>query len=80
MLTVRFFASLREIVGASELQVQSEKGAKVEEIYGRLAKDHPRLTGYRASLLVAVNGEYSAWDRVVSDGDEVAFFPPVSGG
>ena len=75
-IKVRYFASLKERVGRSE---------EVLEIQGSLtARDLWRLCGADKSLpdnvLVAINMNYAEWDSAVSDGDEVAFFPPVTGG
>ncbi len=80
MLNIRLFASLRDAAGRSQLEWEWREPLTVEALFENLVRDHPRLEAYRSSLLVAVNEEYSAWDRPLSDGDEVAFFPPVSGG
>ncbi len=80
MLNIRLFASLRDAAGRSQLEWEWREPLTVEALFENLVRDHPRLKAYRSSLLVAVNEEYSAWDRPLSDGDEVAFFPPVSGG
>lgn len=80
MVTVRFFAGLREVVGRSEIDLDVRSGATVEEVFGRLRSDFPGLAPYRPLLLVAINEEYAPWERPLVDGDELAFFPPVSGG
>ncbi len=80
MLNIRLFATLRDAAGRSQLEWEWREPLTVEALFENLVRDHPRLEAYRSSLLVAVNEEYSAWDRPLSDGDEVAFFPPVSGG
>jgi molybdopterin converting factor subunit 1 len=79
-VNVRFFAGLREMVGRSDLQIDLPEGATPEDVWRRLAADHPGLAGRRASLSVAVNRRYSGFDAVLGDGDEVVFVPPVSGG
>ena len=45
-----------------------------------LEKSYPRIRDYRAVVLTAINQEYVARDAPITDGDEVAIFPPVSGG
>lgn len=73
---VKYFASLREEIGRAEDSVSISGTATVEEIWhqttGNLQRD--------GLVLVAVNQEYADFDHIVQDGDEVAFFPPVTGG
>lgn len=76
--SVLYFASLRDAAGADAEQVDSAQ-ADARALYAELRARHGfSLPSER--LRVAVNGEFAAWDRVLSDGDEVAFLPPVSGG
>jgi sulfur-carrier protein len=77
---VRFFAGIREAVGRSDLQLDVPEGATPEDVWRRLAVEHPALAGRRPSLTAAVNRRYSDFDAVLGDGDEVVFVPPVSGG
>ena len=79
-VTVRLFARLRDIAGASELSRDTAPGATIGEIWRDLAREFPELAGYERSISTAVNADYARMDRVVSEGDEVAFLPPVSGG
>jgi molybdopterin converting factor subunit 1 len=76
---VRFFARLRELTGTETEDVKASAGASVASVYAAMRAYHPALPpqeGVRAAL----NHEFVEWDAVVSDGDEVAFIPPVSGG
>jgi len=74
-ITVRFFASIRERLGR-ELEIIDSRGvATVADVWTRAAH-----TALPESLLAAVNMEYARPDQPVRDGDEVAFFPPVTGG
>ena len=77
-IRVRLFASLREKVGASELEVSLDRGATVADVSSRLRAEHPTLAAAR--FATAVNRAYATPDRVLADGDEVALIPPVSGG
>jgi molybdopterin converting factor subunit 1 len=77
---VRLFAGIREAVGRPEVQLDMPDGATPEDVWRELASAHPGLSGRRASLQTAVNRRYAAFDAVLSDGDEVVFVPPVSGG
>ncbi|ROR32336.1 MoaD/ThiS family protein [Inmirania thermothiophila] len=73
---VRFFASLRERMGQEEVQVRVDGPLTVRELWA-LATDGRELP---PNLLTAVNLEHAELDWTVQDGDEVAFFPPVTGG
>jgi len=75
-IEVKFFASLRERIGRSEHRLEAGDATTAAEVW-RLAtgaQDMPPNT------LVAINMEYASADAPVKDGDEVAFFPPVTGG
>jgi len=79
-IRVRLFASLREALGQNEVDLEVDEGATPEDVWHRLAVDHPALEGRRRSLAVAVNRGYAAFDQALAPGDEVVFVPPVSGG
>ena len=72
---VRCFASLREELGFGDKSIEYPLPLTIEEIWIKIA-DRPAPE----NLLCALNHEYSKFGQVVKDGDEVAFFPPVSGG
>lgn len=84
MLTLRFFASIRERLGCAGLTVALEPGcADITALVARL--DARELPGCAAVLLadntvVARNRSVCGRDALLSDGDEVAFYPPVTGG
>ncbi len=73
---VKYFASLRERLGREEDVVQAEEGATVENVWG-IVGDGEALP---ANILCAVNMEHVERNHPVKEGDEVAFFPPVTGG
>ena len=75
-----FFASLKDIVGARQMQLEMPAGATVGDVLTRLETSYPRIKDYRRVVLTAVNEEYVDHRALVQDGDEVAIFPPVSGG
>jgi molybdopterin converting factor subunit 1 len=79
-VTVRLFARLRDIAGAAELSRDLASGATIGDLWRQLALEFPELTRYERSISTAINADYARMDRVVGDGDEVAFLPPVSGG
>jgi molybdopterin synthase sulfur carrier subunit len=79
-VTVRLFARLRELTGATELDRHVADGATVATVWRDLVADWPALEPYTSSISGAVNAEYARMDAPVADGDEIAFLPPVSGG
>jgi molybdopterin converting factor subunit 1 len=79
-ITLKFFAVVRERLGESELIIELPEGSTigdVREIVNTMAGDHAPLVERSMTML---NQEYAQRDELLSDGDEVAFIPPVSGG
>ncbi len=76
---VMLFAMLRELKGASELELDVEPGTTVAGLQRRVLADLGE-NGVPGRLLYAVNQNYVTPDHELHDGDEVAFIPPVSGG
>ena len=74
-ITVKFFASLRERVGKAETAIVAAQSLRVSDIWLQTT-----CIAMPANTLCAVNMEYVDRNYVVRDGDEVAFFPPVTGG
>jgi len=79
-VTVRLFARLRDIAGATELARDLPPGATIRDVWRELAKEFPELAQYERSISSAVNADYARMDQRIGEGDEVAFLPPVSGG
>ncbi len=74
-VAVRLFAGLRELAGLRATEVELAPGSTAGDVWPALA-----LGEEPPGLLLAVNKSYVARDVVLSDGDEVALIPPVSGG
>jgi sulfur-carrier protein len=74
---VLLFAALRDAAGPS-VEVSVPAGATVRELRAELARVLPAALLARSAI--AVNHEYAEDARAVSEGDEVAVIPPVSGG
>ncbi len=75
-ITVKFFASLRETIGKSDISLDTDNIATAADVW-RIATDNYDPIG---NMLVAINMEYASLNETVKDGDEIAFFPPVTGG
>jgi len=79
-IRVLFFGVLRDIVGLREDSIEIPDGSRLESVFEHYAGRFPRLREMSASLVLALNQSFSESGAAVSEGDEVAFLPPVSGG
>jgi molybdopterin synthase catalytic subunit len=77
---VRFFASLRQAAGVAELERWLPAGSTVASLLGELSTTYPGLPVAAGAIYAAVNRAYVDAGTELADGDEVALFPPVSGG
>ncbi len=80
MIQVLFFARLREQLGCDRVTLATVPDT--DQLRGQLLADHPQWQAFltQPSLLVAVNHTLVKGAHPLQDGDEVAFFPPVTGG
>lgn len=77
---VRLFARLREQAGLEMESVSLPAGSTVSDVYDAMRSLHPALEPDRKAVRSAVNQDFADWTAPVSEGDEVVFIPPVSGG
>lgn len=77
---VRLFAMQRQQVGARQVELELADGSTAAAAWDDLVRSHPVLGASRPFVRFAINGVYSSEDAPLSDGDELAFIPPVSGG
>jgi len=75
-----FFASFRDLFGASETSLELGEGSSVQDLLDSLVRENPALSLIPVTAAVAVNQEYAGPETPLSDGDEVALIPPVAGG
>src|SRR4051794_709505 len=79
-VSVLYFGVLRDIFRREKELVALPAGATVETLLDHYRDLAPDQRGLWSSVAVAVNQEYARKDRLISEGDEVAMLPPVSGG
>lgn len=75
-IQVKFFASLKQRLQRESAEINEQPGLTAADVW-RIATDN---SDYPGNTLCAINMEYRPLNAKVSDGDEVAFFPPVTGG
>src|SRR5262245_59842004 len=75
-----FFATLKDIVGAHHMQIDVPCVATVADVVSKRSHTDPRTSAYRPASPTPINEEYLDQPAVLHAGDEVASFPPVSGG
>ena len=82
MTKVLFFASLKEQLQCASMPIDMEEPMQLSEFLKLLAEsvDNWQTASNQTSLLYAINQEMVTLDAIVSPGDEVAIFPPVTGG
>jgi len=79
-VTVKLFARLRELVGTHSIERQVAENATIADLVQMLQAEFPKLVEVFPRTVVSVNREFAERETRLTDGDEVAFFPPVSGG
>ncbi|VAW82635.1 Molybdopterin synthase sulfur carrier subunit [hydrothermal vent metagenome] len=80
MITIKYFASLREKIGRDQDMVEYAPEMTIQSLWNHLHGNTELMGVEVKELLCAQNMEYTRWDVVLNDGDEIAFFPPVTGG
>lgn len=75
-----FFASYRDLLGTSTLELELRDGATVSDLVADLRSRGGAYGALPSDPAVAVNREYARADVILRSGDEVAFIPPVAGG
>jgi len=79
-IKVLYFATLRDRAGVKEEFIELLNGDKLSDLKQHLQQMHPALEEGLPSAVIAVNQEFAHGEETLSSGDEVALFPPVSGG
>lgn len=80
-VVIKLFAGLREAIGVAQLEVELKEGKTLAELKQELIAQGEQWQPLAAAqILVAVNQTMANLETELADGDEVAFFPPVTGG
>ena len=79
-IRVLFFGAARDVVDANQLELSLDAPATVSSAFQDLVARFAQLERFGRSLLFAVNQEYATPDTLLKENDELAVFPPVSGG
>lgn len=80
MISILFFAHLKEIAGVDRLEMELPAGASVKDLKDQLAARFPGLVNALPTVIVAVNRDFGFDEDLIPDQAEIAIFPPVSGG
>src|SRR5262245_48933230 len=80
MVRVLFFGGARDATGKAEVELKIVPPHNAANVFTQVLDAYPDLQRFGRSLLFAVNQEYAEPDQEVRAGDELAVFPPVSGG
>ena len=75
-IKILYFASLRERIGRGSDTLDVSRSLQVDQVWQQATGQD----SFPEDVLVALNQEYTDADAIVRDGDEIAFFPPVTGG
>jgi len=76
IIVVKYFASISDVVGKTSEKMDIKQNQTVGDIWSDVSKN----IKYTGTVMVAVNHKYVDISHVLKDNDEVAFFPPVTGG
>ena len=79
-ISVLFFGAARDVVDTNPLEISLDAPATVSSAFQNLSQRYSQLERFGRSLLFAVNQEYATPDTLLKENDELAVFPPVSGG
>ncbi len=82
MVTVKYFASLKQMAGKEEDQFKVDEGTTLEQLSEMIGQSVPQLGDMvrEKKVLISLNYDVVPLDTVVKDGDEIALLPPFSGG
>ncbi len=78
-IKVTYYGQFRDITDLNEEEIETKDGVTVVELRDQVREKYPRIAA-KKEILVAINNSFVPLETVVKQDDNVAFFPPVSGG
>jgi molybdopterin synthase catalytic subunit len=79
-IRILYFASLRQRLGFSEEMIDLPEQATIADLKAEAARSHPEISDSLRTAIASVNRDFALPDQALHETDEVALFPPVSGG
>ena len=79
-VTVKYFAVCRQMLNRDEEDMELPEGAILQDVLDRLKGEKPEISGLFETMQMSVNWQYADYETKLSDNDEVALIPPVTGG
>ena len=79
-LDIRLFALFREIAGSDHLRLTLPLPASSAQVLAAVIHQAPALRPFENQMVIAINHHVGAREEMIAADDEVAIFPPVSGG
>ncbi len=76
IIVVKYFASISDVVGKTSERIDIKQDQTAGDIWSDVSKN----IKYTGTVMVAVNHEYVDLNHILKENDELAFFPPVTGG
>jgi molybdopterin converting factor subunit 1 len=80
LVTVKCFAWAREVTGEDDIELEVPEEGTVKDLRASLTIKYPAFSAKMESIAVSVNQEFAGDSHAVSEGDELALIPPISGG
>ncbi len=79
-VSIKLFAVYQEVIGESEITQNLPAGTSAGDVLQGLIERYPQLEKWRSVTRLGLNLDFVEFDRLLQDGDELVFIPPVSGG
>jgi MoaD family protein len=75
-----FFSRLKEIIGASALELSLPENSTVNDLFEQLKENYPQMRDFEKSVLFGIGVEFVNRNQPLNEGDTIAIMPPVQGG
>ncbi|MBN18246.1 MAG: molybdopterin converting factor subunit 1 [Chloroflexi bacterium] len=80
LIKIKFFALYKEKAKTKDTVVEIPNNSTIQDLCDLLIENYPNLSKFKNNIIFAVNYEYQDNTYILSDNDEIALIPPVSGG